>query len=62
MKTSLFKRGRVGVAIGYIIGAWMYGLIYLISNSGEYSYIGGNVWSIVGRSLSWPYWIVIAIV
>jgi hypothetical protein len=62
MKPSLFKRGRVGVAIGYIIGAWMYGLIYLISNSGEYSYIGGNVWSIVARSLSWPYWIVMAIV
>ncbi len=59
---SWLKRGRVGIAIGYIIGAWVYGLIYVVSNSGEYSYIGGNVWSILGRSLSWPYWVVIAVV
>lgn len=62
MRTSLFKRGRVGVAIGYIIGAWVYGLIFVISNSGEYTYIGGSVWSLLGRSLSWPYWVVVAVI
>ena len=59
---SMLKRGRVGIAIGYVIGAWMYGLIYVVSNSGEYSYIGSNVWSILGRALSWPYWVVLAVV
>ena len=59
---SMLKKGRVGIAIGYVIGAWMYGLIYVVSNSGEYNYIGGNVWSILGRSLSWPYWVVLAVI
>ncbi len=62
MKTSLFKRGRVGVAIAYFIGAWMYGLLYVVSNAGEYTYIGGTTWSIVWRSLSWPYWVVLAVI
>ena len=59
---SMLKRGRVGVAIGYLIGAWIYGLIFVITNSGEYTYIGGNLWSILGRSLSWPVWVVLAVV
>ncbi len=59
---SMFKRGRVAVAIGYVIGAWVYGLLHVVSNSGEYTYIGGNVWSILGRALSWPYWVVLAVV
>ncbi len=59
---SMLKRGRVWIAIGYVIGAWVYGLIYVVSNSGEYTYIGGNVWSNLGRSLSWPYWVVVAVV
>ncbi len=59
---SMLKKGRVGIAIAYLIGAWMYGLIFVISNSGEYTYIGGTGWSLLGRSLSWPYWIVMAII
>ncbi len=59
---SMFKRVRVGVAIGYIIGAWVYGLIYVVSNSEQYNYIGGNLWSILGRALAWPYWVVVAVV
>ncbi len=59
---SMLKRGRVWIAIGYVIGGWVYGLIYVISNSADYTYIGGNVWSILWRSLSWPYWIVLAVV
>ncbi len=59
---SIIKRGRVAVAIGYVIGAWVYGLIYVVSNSVEYNYIGGNVWSLLGRVLVWPYWVVVAVV
>ncbi len=59
---SIIKRGRVAVAIGYAIGAWVYGLIYVVSNSEQYNYIGGNVWSILGRALAWPYWVVVAVV
>ena len=59
---SMLKKGRVGVAIAYFIGAWMYGLLYVVSNAGEYTYIGSTGWSLVGRSLSWPYWVVIAII
>ncbi len=59
---SIIKRGRVAVAIGYVIGAWVYGLIYVVSNSEQYNYIGGNVWSILGRVLVWPYWVVVAVV
>ncbi len=59
---SWLKRGRVGIAIGYIIGAWVYGLIYVVSNSDQYNYIGGNVWSLLGRALAWPYWVVVAVV
>ncbi len=59
---SMFKRVRVGVAIAYIIGAWVYGLIYVVSNSEQYNYIGGNVWSILGRVLAWPYWVVVAVI
>ncbi len=59
---SKFKSGRWAIAVGYVIGAWMYGLIFLISNSGEYTYIGGTMWSLLGRSLSWPYWVVLAVV
>ncbi len=59
---SIIKRGRVAVAIGYVIGAWVYGLIYVVSNAEQYNYIGGNVWSILGRALSWPYWVVVAVV
>ena len=40
----------------------MYGLIFVVSNSGQYTYIGGNVWSILGRSLTWPYWVVVAVI
>ena len=61
-KMRMLKRGRVGIAIGYLIGAWVYGLIFVVSNSGEYTFIGGNVWSTLGRSLSWPYWVVLAVV
>ncbi len=59
---SIIKRGRVAVAIGYVIGAWVYGLIYVVSNSDQYNYIGGNVWSLLGRALAWPYWVVVAVV
>ena len=59
---SMLKKGRVAVAIGYVIGAWVYGLIYLISNSGEYTYIGATAWSLLGRALSWPYWVVVAVI
>ncbi len=59
---SIIKRGRVAVAIGYVIGAWVYGLIYVVSNSEQYIYIGGNLWSILGRALAWPYWVVVAVV
>ncbi len=59
---SIIKRGRVAVAIGYVIGAWVYGLIYVVSNSEQYNYIGGNVWSILGRVLAWPYWVVVAVI
>ncbi len=59
---SIIKRGRVAVAIGYAIGAWVYGLIYVVSNSEQFNYIGGNVWSILGRALSWPYRVVVAVV
>ncbi len=59
---SMLKNGRVAIAIGYIIGAWMYGLIYVVSNSGEFTYIGGSIWSILWRSLSWPYWVVLAVI
>ena len=59
---SMLKRGRVGIAIAYLIGAWMYGLIYVVSNSEQYTYIGGNLWSILGRSLAWPYWVVVAVI
>ena len=59
---SMLKKGRVGIAIAYVIGAWMYGLIYLISNSGEYTYIGATAWSLLGRSLAWPYWVVVAVI
>ena len=59
---SIIKRGRVAVAIGYAIGAWVYGLIYVVSNSEQYNYIGGNLWSILGRSLAWPYWVVVAVI
>ncbi len=61
MKTSMFKRGRAGFAIGYLMGAWIYGLIVVVSDSGQYTHIGGNVWSILWRSLSWPYWVAVAI-
>ncbi len=59
---SRFKSGRWAIAVGYIIGAWVYGLIYAVSNSVEYNYIGGNVWSLLVRALSWPYWVVVAVV
>ncbi len=59
---SIIKRGRVAVAIGYVIGGWVYGLIYVISNAGDYTHIGGNVWSLLGRALAWPYWVVVAVV
>ncbi len=59
---SIIKRGRVAVAIGYVIGGWVYGLIYVVSNSEQYNYIGGNVWSLLGRALAWPYWVVVAVV
>ena len=59
---SIIKRGRVAVAIGYAIGAWVYGLIYVVSNSEQYNYIGGNLWSILARALSWPYWVVVAVI
>ena len=59
---SIIKRGRVAVAIGYAMGAWVYGLIYVVSNSEQYNYIGGNLWSILWRSLSWPYWVVVAVI
>ena len=59
---SIIKRGRVAVAIGYVIGAWVYGLIYVVSNSEQYHYIGGNLWSILARALAWPYWVVVAVI
>ncbi len=59
---SIIKRGRVAVAIGYAMGAWVYGLIYVVSNSEQYNYIGGNLWSILGRALAWPYWVVVAVI
>ena len=59
---SIIKRGRVAVAIGYAIGAWVYGLIYVVSNSEQYNYIGGNLWSILARALAWPYWVVVAVI
>ncbi len=59
---SMLKKGRVGIAIGYLIGAWMYGLIFVVSNSGQYTYVGGNLWSILWRSLTWPYWVVLAVI
>ncbi len=62
MKVSLFKRGRVAVASGYVMGAWIYGLLHVVSNSDQFNYIGGNVWSILWRALSWPYWVVLAVI
>ena len=59
---SMLKKGRVGIAIAYVIGAWMYGLIYVVSNAEQYTYIGGTLWSILGRSLAWPYWVVLAVI
>ena len=59
---SIIKRGRVAVAIGYVIGAWVYGLIYVVSNAEQYNYIGGNLWSILARALAWPYWVVVAVI
>ena len=59
---SMFKRGRWAIGVVYVIGGWVYGLIYVISNAEQYNYIGGNVWSILGRALSWPYWVVVAVV
>ncbi|MCH9051889.1 MAG: hypothetical protein IIA72_12520 [Proteobacteria bacterium] len=59
---SMLKKGRVGIAIAYVIGAWMYGLIFVVSNSEQYTYIGGTLWSILWRSLSWPYWLVVAVI
>ena len=59
---SIIKRGRVAVAIGYVIGAWVYGLIYVVSNSEQYNYIGGTLWSILWRALTWPYWVVVAVI
>ncbi len=52
---TMLKRGRVGIAIGYLIGDWVCGLIIVITNSEQYNSIGGNLWSILGRALSWPY-------
>ena len=59
---SRFKSGRWAIGVGYVIGGWIYGLIYLLSNSEQYNYIGGNVWSLLGRALAWPYWVVVAVV
>ncbi len=59
---SRFKSGRWAIGVGYVIGGWVYGLIYLVSNSEQYTYIGGNVWSLLGRALAWPYWVVVAVV
>ncbi len=59
---SRFKSGRWLIGVVYVIGGWVYGLIYVISNSGQYTYIGGNVWSLLGRALAWPYWVVVAVV
>ncbi len=30
---SRFKSGRWAIAVGYVIGGWVYGLIYVVSNS-----------------------------
>ncbi len=59
---TMFKRGRVGIATGYIIGDWVCGLIIVITNSEQYNSIGGNLWSILGRALSWTYWVGVAVV
>ena len=59
---SMLKRGRVGIAIGYLMGAWVYGLIFVVSNSEQYTYIGGTLWSILWRALTWPYWVVVAVI
>ncbi len=59
---SRFKSGRWAIGVFYVIGGWVYGLIYVISNSGDYTHIGGNVWSLLGRALAWPYWVVVAVV
>jgi len=59
---SKFKRGRWAIGVVYLIGGWIYGLIYAVSNSEQYNYIGGNLWSLLGRALSWPYWVVLAVV
>ncbi len=57
----LLKSKGGAVAIGYIMGAWVYGLIHVVSSAGQYSYIAGDVWSLLGRSLAWPYHVVLAV-
>ena len=58
----MLNRLGLSIAIGYAIGAWVYGLLYIWEHWGGLWSYGPLAYYAFGRALVWPLWVILDLI